>query len=300
MEENEHCYQYEERNYSEPLFHEGIDVTYVIHLEGNGRYQTIVEQLEQYPITSRVIILHNQGFKKCEKSAHIWATPYDLIDAFLQIFKHAYENEYENILILEDDFIFDEKIRSDFHRKNIVEFLRKKSHGEESFLYYLGCVPWLQIPYDSYHYCPLITTGMHSVIYSKKYREAVMNYEQVDINDWDYFNNQGFIGCRYAYYIPLCYQLFPVTENSKSWGKVNSWYGGFTQMFGSIVFSIFQLFGMDKSVEPGYSFFYVFSKVLVFLLVFLLSFLLYAWIGRGLFSMSIRVFLRSLRSIRVF
>jgi hypothetical protein len=289
MEENEHCYHYEERNYSEPLFHEGIDVTYVIHLEGNGRYQTIVQQLEQYPITSRVIILHNQGFKKCEKNAHIRAPAYDLIDAFLQIFKHAYENDYDNILILEDDFIFDEKIRSDFHRENIVEFLKKKSHGEESFLYYLGCVPWLQIPYDSYTYRAGFTGGTHSVIYSKKYRDAVMNYDQVDIGDWDIFNNIGFIGGRYVYYTPLCYQLFPVTENSKSWGGFN----GFTQMFGSMLFSIFQLFGMDKSVEPGYSFFYVFSKVLFFILVFLVSFLLYAWIGRGLFLRSIGLVTRN-------
>jgi len=293
MEENEHCYQYEERNYSEPLFHEGIDVTYVIHLEGNGRYQTIVEQLEQYPITSRVIILHNQGFKKCEKSAHIQAPAYDLIDAFLQIFKHAYENDYENILILEDDFIFDEKIRSDFHRKNIVEFLRKKSHGEESFLYYLGCIPWLQIPYDSYHYRAGFTGGMHSVIYSKKYREAVMNYEQVDINDWDVLNNMGFIGGRYVYYTPLCYQLIPVTENSKRWGEG---YGIIGHIGGVVVFSITQLFGMDKSVEPGYSFLYLFSKVLFFLLVFLVSFLLYAWIGRGLFSKRLSKLVISSRS----
>ena len=280
MEENDHCYHYEERNYSEPLFHEGIDVTYVIHLEGNGRYESVVEQLDQYPITERVFILHNSGFKKCEKDAHIRSPSYDLVDAFLQIFKHAYENDYDNILILEDDFIFDEKIRSDFHRKNIVEFLRKKTQGEESFLYYLGCVPWLLIPYDSYSFQAILTGGTHSVIYSKKYREDVMNYDQVDIGDWDIFNNIRFVGARYVYYTPLCYQLFPVTENSKNWGGFND----FGKIFGSVLFFVFQLFGMDKSVEPGYSFFYVFSKILFFILVFLVSFLLYAWIGRGLFS----------------
>jgi hypothetical protein len=284
MEENEHCYHYEDLCFSEPLFRTEIDVTYVIHLEGNGRYESAIQQLEQYPITERVHILHNRGFKKCEKNPHIRSPPYDLTDAFLQIFKHAYENKYENILILEDDFIFDEKIRSDFHRKNIVEFLQKRD--SESFLYYLGCVPALLIPYDSYHYRAGYTCGMHSVIYSKKYREAIMNYEQVDINDWDLFNNICFRGSRYVYYTPLCYQLIPVTENSKSWGDFNDWghFNVLTRFVGSLFFSILQLFGMDTSVEPGYSFFYLFSKLLFFILVFLVSFLLYAWVGRGFFS----------------
>jgi hypothetical protein len=65
-----------------------------------------MKQLNEYQPTNTVYILFNKGYKKCKKQDFITNPPYDLVDANLNIFKHAKENNYDNILILEDDFIF--------------------------------------------------------------------------------------------------------------------------------------------------------------------------------------------------
>jgi hypothetical protein len=87
-------------NNNDIIFKKTIDATYVIHLEGNGRHESVINQLNKYHLTNEVYILYNKGFNKCKKTDNIVYPAYDLIDAFFQIFKHANENNYENILIL--------------------------------------------------------------------------------------------------------------------------------------------------------------------------------------------------------
>ena len=57
------------------------------------------------PLESFVFI--NKGFRKCNKLG-ITSSPADLTDSYLQIFKHAQQQNFGNILILEDDFVFSE------------------------------------------------------------------------------------------------------------------------------------------------------------------------------------------------
>ena len=95
------CYEYEEYNFNNPLL--DVEATYIIHLQGNGRYESIIDQLHKYPISKKVYIVLNKGYKKCKKNAAIIKPPLDLIDAFLEIFNHA--KNKKNILILEDDFM---------------------------------------------------------------------------------------------------------------------------------------------------------------------------------------------------
>ncbi len=60
------CYRFEEYNYTDGFFN-SIDTTYIIHLENNGRYDAIQDQLNKFHPTNRVYILYNKGFKKCKK-----------------------------------------------------------------------------------------------------------------------------------------------------------------------------------------------------------------------------------------
>lgn len=85
-----------------------VDVTYIIHLENSGRYDNILKQLEKYKPTKIVYILLNKGFSKCNKTG-IESSHADLTDCYLQIFKHAHKQNFGNVLILEDDFVFNEK-----------------------------------------------------------------------------------------------------------------------------------------------------------------------------------------------
>jgi hypothetical protein len=244
------CYEYEEYTFNNGII--DVDATYIIHLKGNGRYESIIDQLNKYPISNKVYIVLNKGFKKCKKDPVITKPPLDLVDAYLEIFDHA--KNMDNILILEDDFMFDNKILDPFHQKNINEFIKK----QHDFIYYIGAIPLILLPYNFYNYRSVYSSGTHSVIYSKKFREKIKN----TIGDWDiYLNLQS---NRYIYYTPLCYQLFPETENSNHWGD----YHYILYFMGLIARFIVKITDLDKSTK-SYSLFYFVSKlwILLFLII---------------------------------
>ena len=97
LNNNSKCYSFTYIKYDNGIFNETVDATYVIHLKGNGRYDNIIKQLNEYHLTNDVYILLNHGYKKCNKTKNIVYPADDLIDAFFQIFKHASEKKYDNI-----------------------------------------------------------------------------------------------------------------------------------------------------------------------------------------------------------
>ena len=103
---NEKAYSFEliENNYG--FLDESVDATYVINLEGNGRLESIKNQLKKYIPSKKIYILYNKGFKTGLKPSYINISAQDLDDAYFTIFKHSQNNHLKNILILEDDFIF--------------------------------------------------------------------------------------------------------------------------------------------------------------------------------------------------
>jgi hypothetical protein len=253
---NKSCYDYEEYIFNNPLL--DVDATYIIHLIGNGRYENIIEQLYKFPISKKVYILLNKGYKKCNKGPDITKPPLDLIDAYLEIFDHA--KDKKSILILEDDFIFDNKILEPIHKLNINHFIKEKTDTE--FVYYIGAVPFVLLPYDFYNYKNILALGSHSVIYSKKFRENTLD-KILKINDWDLYLNTTW--SRYIYYTPLCYQLLPETENSKYWASHN-FILYYISLFIKIITKIIRL---DKSTA-AYSYFYFFSKLWIVLILYIL------------------------------
>ena len=95
---NDKAYQFELIENDSGLFNNDvINATYVIHLEGNGRYENILKQIKQFKTTNKIFILHNKGFKSGLKDDFIDKPPLDLIDAYLTCFKHASNNNYKNV-----------------------------------------------------------------------------------------------------------------------------------------------------------------------------------------------------------
>jgi hypothetical protein len=263
------CYRFEKIIFNKGLLDDGVDATYIIHLEGNGRYEDIITQLSTHQPTKTTYILFNKGFKKCDKKKHIKLASHDLVDAFLNIFKHADDKKYNNILILEDDYFFTESIYNSETRRHICDFLNLKK--DENFQYLLGCMPILQIPYttDLNHYISLASLGTHANIYSKKNRKILLEEKQKKIKDWDFYHWRN--SRRYMFKKPICYQLFPDTENSKTWNIE------YPIIFigGKITKIILNFFLLDRQIEPGYSFFYAFSKILIFLIIILVLYIIY-------------------------
>lgn len=105
---NDECYNFKEINYNNGILDEIIDCTYVVHLEGRPlRLERINYQLNKYNLSKKVFILFCKGFKKCKNNNNIKVIAHDLIESNFYIFEHAKKNNYNNILILEDDFILD-------------------------------------------------------------------------------------------------------------------------------------------------------------------------------------------------
>lgn len=260
------CYKINKISNNNYLF-KNIEAIYVIHLEGNGRLNSVVKQLKQYKLTKEVYILFNKGYKKCKKDKHITLPRYDLIDCFFYIMKDANIKNYNNILILEDDFIFDKNILSKKITNHIDNFLL--INESKLFLYYIGALPYLQIPTFDQENILLLCTGAHSVIYPKAFIRYINKINKKNIEDWDVYLNFNFK--RYNYYKPLCYQLFPETENSKN--CINSFY-----IAGPIANTLFKILKLDEQIEPGYTIMYNFSIYLFYIIVLLFLFLIYSYI----------------------
>ena len=250
------CYRFEKKVYDGGLLDPSVDATYILHLEGNGRLEHIRHQLTLYHPTSVVYILFNKGYKNCDKRLHEEKPPIDLIDAFLQAFSHAQNHRYNNILILEDDFIFDPKI-SDITTLNAVNtFIHTKQ--DDDIMYLLGCLPFMLTPYDYYHNKIILSGGSHACVYTRKLRQRMLAVDQTTISDWDMYHTHN--TKKYTYYQPLCYQLFPETENYKLWGMGDK--SSSIEMIGGYIQKIYcKSVKLDEKVEPGYSIAYFLSKV---------------------------------------
>ena len=257
------CYTFENRNYTTGIFN--VDATYIIHLENNGRYQNIENQLSKITPSNIVYILRNKGYV-CKTVINNPTD--DLIDAYLTVLNDAKIKNYENILILEDDFIFDERLHNQNHQDNINKFI--KTHKNADYAFILGCLPFIQVPYNSTTYKGL-SLGTHSVIYSKSIIQKIIT-DSNKINDWDFYIKTKYAWNNYIYYTPLCYQLFTDTDNSRHWG-INS---PILYILGYLMKIIIKIFRLDKSIEPGYTLFYIMSKILFLILIYV-AFIFYKY-----------------------
>jgi len=268
---SESSYRFESIDLSESLLDSIVDATYVIHLTGNGREETMRQQLAKYPPSKRTYVLHNKGYMTGEKGPHVQSTSEDIVHANVHIFEHALQEGYGNILVLEDDFFFGEAIRSPEVVQDIVAFLHKL--GKQPYLYSLGCLPFFALPAEldkafcRHYFGPFLAT--HACLYSPAYRDDVLqrrnNLRRVD---WEIVNPTCFF-----YHEPLCFQLFPATENRKKWG----------QQLIPAMYSLVQagadwfvpFFALDTSIK-GYYFLYFLAKwwiLIVLVVYFVMSFL---------------------------
>ena len=262
------CYLFKEYIYDDPIL-SNVDATYIIHLEGNGRLQNIEDQLEKYHPSKKVYILFNKGYKKCKKEEYIDSPSKDLIDAFYTIFKDANNKQYNNIIILEDDFIFDNKINDKNHRQNIDDFLA--DNHSDTFVYYLGAITYLQSGLNETNHRLYFSTGTHACIYSKKCIDYFLDkVDQKSITDWDVFLNFGSIP-RYKYHTPVCYQTFPDTDNSRGWHRDST----FLWILVFIQRNIFKLLYLDTQCEFGFNTFELISRILFWILVLLIFYIIF-------------------------
>jgi hypothetical protein len=203
-----------------------VDATYVLHLTNNGRLESVQTQLKLHRPSTIVHIVHNPG--SLPPAA-------DIVAAYQWIFRHAKEQAYGNVLVLEDDFTWGRVSVDDAAQVNT--FL--KGNADRSLVYHLGCLPAVMLPMNGAYLT--LGCGTHASVYTKPCRDWVLKYHH-RIRDWDMFLFFHFF--RYAYGRPLCYQLYGRTANSDQWLQ----FCGLTPLLRLGA----RMLLLDRRAEPGY------------------------------------------------
>jgi len=219
---------------------ESCAMTYIIHLVGNGRYETLIKEYHEFPTTENAILVRNQGYKRghiCQKHPKIQTSFQDLTDAFFTVMRMA-ERDYpgQNILILEDDFVMvPEPYESISVKKEVNEFILQHQH--ENMVYSLGLVPFVSsvsLLYDEPHRISYMKITTHAILYTSSFRKYILSkyssfskeesaYRWLELpllyQDWDMLLEKERQITKYFYYQPICIQKLTMTENSKSHQK---------------------------------------------------------------------------------
>ena len=210
------CYKINQYKGSHNIFN--VNHTYIITLDNAiDRHKNIYKQLKHLCPTKNVSIVFNKGYKKCDKiykNKIINKTYIDLFHAYLYIFKLAKENNFDNILILEDDFIWTNNISN-----NDIKSINNFINNNQYYYYLLGTKPFLMTPFTIFnnHIHIFIKGSTHSGIFSKNGINYILDYctkcnykDDIDIITTH-------IPYKYCYYKPICIQVFDFTNNKKTW-----------------------------------------------------------------------------------
>lgn len=208
---NNLCYHYEKLNNNKSLF-PFIDCCYIITLENSKYEKRIRYQLKKYPLCKKIVIQWNKGYKNCSKKLNIQNTVQDIIDSNKTLLNDAIINNYNNILILEEDFIINKHISDTNIRKEISEFILE--NNPKIFLF--GSVLWKTSNKTGNFTKVDLKLGNHAVLYN---REGIREYyNKLLNNNYDCSDNiTNSINDKYAYKIPLIIQVFSGTENQNNW-----------------------------------------------------------------------------------
>jgi hypothetical protein len=275
---NSHCYHFELLEFQNGIFDHFIDATYILTMVGSDeRRKNIEKQLSLIIPTKKVYIVHNEGYKKGNKKLKKYIPPYDITDCNLHTISHSLQNNYDQILILEDDFIYSDKVKDSNIIHEIKSFLDEK---KDNTLYYnLGTIPLLFYPninpYSVYKNTVrgFFCMSAHANIYPKKIRIDMMNKVDSIYGYWDTLLTTNYEN--YFCKCPVFYQTYPQTDNQMNWVSTNSKIiNDFSFYF---IKNMMIVLGLDKKPEPGmtivYHSLFFFNYLCVILIIFIIVYL---------------------------
>ena len=257
------CYYYQTIHFEESSL--DIDAVYVLTMENSDRLEKLKKELYFHKPGKVVMIQVNKGFRNCSKrlckdsTEDIDVSYMDISHAYLNAFKNAVNNQYKNVLILEDDAIFSKEYYNADNLKIINEFIPKLDAKQSLFA--LGLVPWISL-YNSNGIRKSVTaSGIHATIFPISVMKKIIS-DCTNIRDMDMYVN---LNCtRYFSHNPLVSQTFPQTENSNNWGND---YGFLGVVIRTILGMFFWLMGLDKTAEPGTTYIYTLNKIMYDILI---------------------------------
>ncbi len=252
---NKNAYRYEYIESKNGLFDKYVDCAYLLTLENSKRKDEYMKQLKLYNPHSKIIIQYDKGFKNYKKKLYKQNTVCDINDSYYNIFVHAKNNNYKNIIIFEDDFFFDNLQKKDIDE--IGAFITNNNFH----IYNLGPGLNISIPYTFKHHYSLVSTCAHGVIYNITYIDFFIDiynkgFDAMCDNIWNKLDI-----LKFKYYKPICFQTFPITENIKNWP------------FSKLAIFFINILNLDKLHKPGFTLLNIFSYIVPFIIL-----ILYVWL----------------------
>jgi hypothetical protein len=249
---NKHSYRYELIKNENGMFDNYVDMVYILTMEDSNRKEQYMKQINTYIPHKNILIQYNKGFKNCKKELNKQDTINDLNDAYYHAFLNALQQNYKNIIIFEDDFLFDHNIN-----QFIVDYIGKFIKNNDYHIYHLGSIFHISIPTLSMHLKSYFLVSSHGVIYNRDYIYYYIKKYEKGLNKPNdmVWNDLNII--KYTYYKPLCFQIATETENSSNW------------ILSSIIIKINKLLNLHKNYQPGYKIYNIISLIISFHLIYL-------------------------------
>ena len=220
MNVNQKCYYFEDITLKETGFFDNIiDCCYVLTMENSKRSKNINYRLSimGYPC-KKIRIQYNKGFRNCQKVLKEQKINFDLADSYYNVFLDSVKNKYNNILVLEDDFVFTHSIKN----KKIIKDIENLYKNKRVDVFNLGLGFSFINPFFYKFNCHRLLTSFwtHSIIYNKSYylkfiddyKNNKMNYDHVD-SRLNFFVTPNI----YSHKNILCVQSFKDSENIDNW-----------------------------------------------------------------------------------
>lgn len=196
------CYENEVIHNNDPIFKK-IKHTFLLTMNGSPRRSQYMEQLKKYPLTETVVIVHNSGYKVCEKRG-VYTPAQDLW--------HANKNvsgmiSNEPVIILEDDVEF-------------LPIIREVASDVEDFVtgyrgplcYRMGCIPFFSVP-EGDHLRIFLGADTHGCIFNSK---AVDRITSIDVSFLHDLEMSLYMDV-YSHKNPMAIQEKENTENAQTW-----------------------------------------------------------------------------------
>tara|TARA_Y100001935_G_scaffold111024_1_gene92148 strand:+ start:384 stop:1247 length:864 start_codon:yes stop_codon:yes gene_type:complete len=219
------CYRFKTIDFNHGLYDSFVDMTYVLLMENSEREKHVYEQINKFQPTKKVKIQYNKGYKKCRKTLCEQRANWDLFDANYNVILDAYQNNYNNILILEDDFVINEDL---IYNKDTVNEIHEFINSNDVDLYLLGIIT-PKFNFDNKHQqCPDLFNipcgGTQGYIMNYNGMSKFLNYyEKLNCNVLSELSDNGHIDWfystsfnTYTYHKPLIVQPLEMTENRKN------------------------------------------------------------------------------------
>ena len=267
------CYYFKNITYNNGLFDDFVDMTYVLLMENSIRESRVYNELNLFKPSKNVKIQYNKGYKNCKKVLCNNKSNWDIMDSTYNIMLDAQKNNYNNILILEDDFVINDR---ELFNKNTIEDLKHIINTDNIDILLLGITSvYITLSNHKIHKCGggvfnIPCGGTQGYITKKSLINKYIDLYKINCNEAIKLSNNGHIDWYYSsnkfntyfYYKPLIVQSLDITEN-----RTTTWNSIITDIF----IDIFDLNNNDKNnLLRSYDNLYLFNYILIYLLIILI------------------------------